>query len=68
MAIEEETGNLKDALGRLTPDQRAMIEQAYLGELTHQDIQKQTGLPLGTIKSRIRLGLERLRHELQGMR
>ena len=45
-----------------------MIEKAYLGELTHQEIGRQTGLPLGTIKSRIRLGLERLRHELKGIR
>ena len=45
-----------------------IIEKAYLGELTHQEISTQTGLPLGTIKSRIRLGLERLRHELKELR
>jgi RNA polymerase sigma-70 factor, ECF subfamily len=68
LAIEQETSKLKQALSKLRPDQRAMIEQAYLGELTHQQIQADTGLPLGTIKSRIRLGLEKLRHELKGMR
>ncbi|MGJ8583996.1 MAG: sigma-70 family RNA polymerase sigma factor [Marinosulfonomonas sp.] len=68
LAVEQEAGQLKKALSRLKPDQRAIIEKAYLGELTHQEISKQTGLPLGTIKSRIRLGLERLRHELSGMR
>ncbi len=68
LAIEQETSKLKQALSTLKPDQRAMIEQAYLGELTHQQIQADTGLPLGTIKSRIRLGLEKLRHELKGMR
>ncbi|MDH5453933.1 MAG: sigma-70 family RNA polymerase sigma factor, partial [Paracoccaceae bacterium] len=68
IAMEQEVGQLKDALARLKPNQREIIEQAYLGELTHQEISTQTGLPLGTIKSRIRLGLERLRHDLKGMR
>ncbi|WP_255731598.1 sigma-70 family RNA polymerase sigma factor [Phaeobacter sp. B1627] len=68
LAVEQEAGQLKDALARLKPDQREIIEKAYLGELTHQEISTQTGLPLGTIKSRIRLGLERLRHELKDAR
>ena len=68
LAVEQEAGQLRHALARLKPDQREMIEKAYLGELTHQEISSRTGLPLGTIKSRIRLGLERLRHELHGMR
>lgn len=68
VAVEQEAQNLRRALQTLNPEQRTMIEKAYLGELTHQDIRDQTGLPLGTIKSRIRLGLERLRHELKGMR
>lgn len=68
LALEQETARLKQALERLKPEQREMIEKAYLGELTHQQIKQQTGLPLGTIKSRIRLGLERLRHELKSIR
>ena len=68
LALEQETRELQLALARLKPDQREMIERAYLGELSHTDIQQATGLPLGTIKSRIRLGLERLRHELKGLR
>lgn len=68
LAVQQETTQLKDALSRLAPNQREMIEKAYLGELSHQDISKATGLPLGTIKSRIRLGLERLRHDLKAMR
>ena len=68
VALEQEAGHLKTALSKLAPDQREVIEKAYMGELTHQEISSQTGLPLGTIKSRIRLGLERLRHELKDMR
>lgn len=68
MALQQEATHLKSALGKLAPEQREMIEKAYLGELSHQQIKQQTGLPLGTIKSRIRLGLERLRHELKHIR
>lgn len=68
LALEQETSELKRAMARLTDDQRELIEKAYLGELSHKEIQEQTGLPLGTVKSRIRLGLDRLRHELRGLR
>lgn len=68
LGLEQETGLLKQALSTLNPEQRDIIEQAYLGELTHQEISARTGLPLGTIKSRIRLGLERLRHELKDLK
>lgn len=68
IALEQEASLLKTALAALKPEQRHMVEQAYFGDLTHAQISAQTGLPLGTIKSRIRLGLERLRHELNGKR
>ncbi|CUI95074.1 Sigma-K factor [Cognatishimia activa] len=68
MAVEQEAETLRMALARLKPGQREMVEKAYLGELSHSEIQAETGLPLGTIKSRIRLGLEKLRHELKELR
>ena len=68
LALEQETTQLRAALDKLSPEQRLLVEQAYLGEMSHSEIRKVTGLPLGTIKSRIRLGLERLRHELKGTR
>jgi RNA polymerase sigma-70 factor (ECF subfamily) len=68
LGIEQEVATLRAAIARLNPEQRDLVQKAYLGELTHSEIQAQTGLPLGTIKSRIRLGLERLRHELKGAR
>ncbi|MEQ9695895.1 sigma-70 family RNA polymerase sigma factor [Shimia sp. SDUM112013] len=67
IGLDQETDQLRKALSQLKPEQRDIIEKAYLGELTHQEISAQTGLPLGTIKSRIRLGLERLRHELKDL-
>ncbi|WP_369955653.1 sigma-70 family RNA polymerase sigma factor [Sedimentitalea sp. XS_ASV28] len=68
LGLEQEAGMLKEALGKLTSEQREMIEKAYMGEMTHQEISAQTGIPLGTIKSRIRLGLQRLRHELKDLK
>ena len=68
MVVDEEERLLQQALALLKPDQREAIEKAYWGEFSHQEISSQTGLPLGTIKSRIRLGLERLRRELKDLR
>ncbi len=68
IGVEQEADRLRAALSKLKPDQRDVIEKAYLGELSHSEISEQTGLPLGTIKSRIRLGLDRLRHELKELR
>jgi len=68
LALDQEATRLRAALDALTADQRAVIEQAYLGDLSHTEIRQRTGLPLGTIKSRIRLALERLRHELKELR
>ena len=65
VALDQESRALRQALEQLKPSQREVVEHAYLGDLTHAEIQAKTGLPLGTIKSRIRLGLEKLRHELK---
>ena len=54
-----------DALAQLTDRARQVIEMAYVHDLTHQQIAEQTGLPLGTIKSDIRRGLERIRRHLE---
>ncbi len=65
LALQQETDKLGNALRQLPGKQRELIEKAYFGELSHSEIAAQTGLPLGTIKSRIRLALERLRHEMR---
>lgn len=63
--LQQETEILGSALKALPPAQRELIDKAYFGDLTHSEIAAQTGLPLGTIKSRIRLALERLRHAMK---
>ncbi|SEW45327.1 RNA polymerase sigma-70 factor, ECF subfamily [Cognatiyoonia koreensis] len=64
MALAEDTERLGAALASLPEKQRILIEKAYFGDLSHSEIATETGLPLGTIKSRIRLALERLRHAM----
>ena len=65
MGLQQETEQLGKALAALPAEQRKLIERAYFGELSHSEIAAETGLPLGTIKSRIRLALERLRHTMK---
>ncbi|WP_371055651.1 sigma-70 family RNA polymerase sigma factor [Rhodosalinus sp. K401] len=65
VTLQQETDRLAEALRALPDKQRYLIERAYFGELSHTEIAAETGLPLGTIKSRIRLALERLRHEMK---
>ena len=49
------------AVSRLTPDQMEVINLAYFGGMTHVEIADHTDLPLGTVKSRLRLALNYLR-------
>lgn len=54
----------KRLMGQLPAEQRQVLELAYLDGMTHVEIADRLGQPLGTIKSRIRLGLLFLRKEL----
>ena len=52
---------VRAAMTRLPAAQREVIELAYFGGLTQQEIAERTGDPLGTVKTRVRLGMRRLR-------
>jgi RNA polymerase sigma-70 factor (ECF subfamily) len=58
---EDERRELAVLLERLPSEQREVIELAYFAGLTHAEMTQRLGLPLGTIKGRIRLALEKLR-------
>jgi RNA polymerase sigma-70 factor (ECF subfamily) len=59
--ISERRTQVLAALETLPVEQRLVIELAYYKGLTHSEIASQTGLSLGTVKTRIRLGLNKLR-------
>lgn len=65
LALQQDSAKLAEALAKLPEKQRVLIEKAYFGDLSQTEIAEQTGLPLGTIKSRIRLALDRLRHAMK---
>ncbi len=56
---------VRSAVCDLPPDQRRALELAYFGGLTQQEISDLAHEPLGTIKTRIRLGMQKLRRALQ---
>jgi len=57
---------VRAALGELPAEQRAVVEMAYYQGMTHVEIAEKTDLPLGTVKSRMRLALEKIRVALAG--
>jgi RNA polymerase sigma factor (sigma-70 family) len=64
LEAQQETARLGKALAALPGPQKALIERAFYGDLSHSEIAAETGLPLGTIKSRIRLALDKLRQQM----
>ena len=57
---------MRQALAQVAPEQRRAIEMAYFGGLTYEETAQRLDLPVGTLKSRIRSGLKRLRTLLEG--
>jgi RNA polymerase sigma-70 factor (ECF subfamily) len=56
------------AIGELPQDQRRALELAYFEGLTHQEIAERTSTPLGPVKTRVRLGLMKLRERIRPYR
>jgi len=54
------------AMNHLSDDQRSLLELGFFDGMTHDAIARKTGIPLGTVKTRIRSGLRRLRDLLDG--
>jgi RNA polymerase sigma-70 factor, ECF subfamily len=64
IAVKEKTEALRRALAILTPVERHAIETAFFSELTYAEVAARLNEPLGTIKTRIRSGLHKLRQAL----
>jgi len=60
----DEAREVRAALGDLPPEQSHVIKLAYYGGLTHSEIAAMLDMPVGTIKGRMRLGLQKLRAQL----
>ena len=66
-AIENSTSlEIRGAIDELPNEQRRVIELAYFGGFTHAEIASMLDAPIGTVKGRMRLGLHKLRDQLQG--
>jgi RNA polymerase sigma-70 factor, ECF subfamily len=64
-ALKRETAaELRGALGNLPGEQSKVIELAYFGGFSHSEIAEILSLPMGTVKGRMRLGLEKIRGQL----
>ena len=67
MEVRQRETQVAVALEALPEEQKAMIRLAFFDELSHSEIAERTGLPLGTVKSRIRLAFTRLRERLDDL-
>ncbi|MDP9236491.1 MAG: sigma-70 family RNA polymerase sigma factor [Chloroflexota bacterium] len=66
--LSDERKAVRAAMTVLPPEQRLAIQLAYFGGLTQQEIANQLGQPLGTVKTRIRLGMQKMRGALEERR
>jgi RNA polymerase sigma-70 factor (ECF subfamily) len=64
--LKQQSRALQAALNVLTPDERRAIEAAFFAELTYAEVAMKLNQPLGTVKTRIRSGLRKLRQALAG--
>jgi len=65
VARRDEAQAIRTAMETLPPEQSHVIELAYFGGFTHTEIADILETPVGTVKGRMRLGLEKLRHRLR---
>lgn len=63
--VLEETEALRHEVGLLPEKQKILIHMAFMQHMTHQQISDETGIPLGTIKTRIRAAIKTLRIQME---
>ena len=67
VARRDEAETVRGAIGTLPAEQSQVIELAYFGGFTHTEIASMLDTPIGTVKGRMRLGLQKMRGELNGL-
>ena len=67
-SVDERRWRVQSAMGELPLEQRQVLELAYYGGLSHGEIAERLGQPLGTVKTRIRLAMTKLREALKPLR
>jgi RNA polymerase sigma-70 factor, ECF subfamily len=65
VTVEERSNMVRTALNQLSPEDRKLLETAYYGGLSQSEIAQRDGIPLGTVKSRARQALKKLRTALK---
>jgi RNA polymerase sigma-70 factor (ECF subfamily) len=66
VALSLERAAVRDAMSSLPAEQRQVVEMAYFGGYSHAEIADMTRVPLGTVKGRMRLALEKMSSYLRG--
>lgn len=61
VGVSLDAEQVRRALGSLPLDQRRAIELAYFGGLSHSEIARKLGVPIGTVKGRLRIGLQKMK-------
>lgn len=66
MVREDEDARLREALTKLSAEQVQVVRMSFFADKAHSQIAKELGLPLGTVKSRLRLAMARIKAALGG--
>jgi RNA polymerase sigma-70 factor (ECF subfamily) len=67
MSEKEQRERVQAALAELPPEQKEVVSLAYLEGLSHSEIAERLGLPLGTVKSRMRIAYQKIRQALESL-
>jgi RNA polymerase sigma-70 factor (ECF subfamily) len=65
LVVDERDARLRAALEKLPPEQVQLVQLAFYQDKPHREIERQLGIPLGTVKSRLRMAMQRLRAALE---
>lgn len=68
VSLRQREGRVQSVLAGLSPEQRQVVEMAYIDGLSHSEIAERLSLPLGTVKSRMRLAYQKVRDALEDLK